>query len=295
MKNSLKEQLVILLMTTLTFACSGDKTFNDYARAGDTIAVAAGWKQNFNKENITITITPSIGSIITILPGDPAIRASLNFYADPLSSAIVSRETGLDLSTYARLYEGVITANYTKDDKDWYESTVFIDLPPTLPTGTTQIEVTNSQGASVIAMVEIIDGVGSPSTLTAQNNTNLTPAMLDALTRVEHYTVDVTGTTLPYAVELTLMHDPDQSSGGTGVPYAINPLGYKKNLIWNDDGVTMKVILTPANTTRLMDHFNDYKFYVAGNVQNLVVSSVNAYDLNGNVVAGVSSTSTLGR
>lgn len=295
MKKILKTQFAILIMAIFISACSGDKTFNDYARAGDTVAVAAGWKQNFNKENITVTITPSIGSVITILPGDPAIRASINFYADPLSSAIVSRETGIDFSKYAITYEGTITANFTKNDKDWYQTSVFIDLPTSLPVGATQIEITNPQGLSVISMVEIIDGIGTPSTFTAQNNTNLSTDMLDALTRVEHYNVSFSAATLPYAIEVTLLHDPDVDAGGIGKGFAVNPLGYKKNLIWKDDGTNMKVILTPTNSAKPMDNMNDFKFYVAGNVQNMAITSVSAFDINGNVVSGVTATSTLGR
>ena len=71
--------------------------------------------------------------------------------------------------------------------------------------------------------------------------------------------------------------------------------GYKKNLIWTDDGTTMKVILTPTNSTKPMDNFNDFKFYVAGNVQNLVVSSVQAYDANGVDVVDVLASAVLGR
>ena len=57
----------------------------------------------------------------------------------------------------------------------------------------------------------------------------------------------------------------------------------------------MKVILTPTNSAKPMDNFNDFKFYVAGNVRNLVISSVNAYDAAGNAVSGVSATTVLGR
>ena len=296
MKTIFNKSFIIAMLALLISACSGDKTFNDYARAGDTVAVAAGWKQNFNKENITVTITPSVGSVITILPGDPAIRASINFYADPLSSGIVSRETGIEFSKYALTYESTITSNYTKKDKDWYQTSVFIDLPATLPVGATQIEITNPQGLSVTSMVEIIDGIGAPSTFTAQNNTNLSTDMLDALTRVEHYSINFSAIDLlPYAIEITLQHDPDVDSGGIGKALAVNPLGYKKNLVWKDDGINMKVILMPTNDAKPMDNINDFKFYVAGNVKNLAISTVKAFDINGNFVTGISATSILGR
>ena len=225
MKSILNKISFVILIALLMSACSGDKTFNDYARAGDTVAVAAGWKQNFNKENITVTITPSIGSVITIPPSDPAIRAAINFYADPLASAIVSRETGIEFTTYALTYGSTITSNFTKNDKDWYQTSVFIDLPASLPVGSTQIEITNPQGQSVTSIVEIIDGIGSPSTFTAQNNTDLNTNMLDALTRLEHYSISFSGVDLPYAIEVTLLHDPDVDAGGIGKGLAVNPIG----------------------------------------------------------------------
>ena len=295
MSDIFKKTLLMSMLSVIISACSGDKTFNDYARAGDTVAVAAGWKQNFNKENITVTITPSSGSDVIIVPGDAAIRASINFYHDPLSSAIVSRETGIDFSSFAQTYESVITSNFTSDDKDWYTKTIFIDLPPSLPTGITQIVVSNAVGASVTSIVDIVDGIGSPSTFTSQSSTNLSPAMFDALSRVVHYSVDFTASVLPYAIELTLTHDPDLASGGSGNAYVANPLGYKKNLFWSDDGITMKVILMPTNSLKPMDHINDFKFYVAGGLQNLAVSSVSGFDANGDAVSGVSSTVILGR
>ena len=61
MKNKLNRNFAILIMTTFIIACSGDKTFNDYARAGDTVAVAGGHQPNFNLNNISIEIRPGGG------------------------------------------------------------------------------------------------------------------------------------------------------------------------------------------------------------------------------------------
>ena len=47
---------ILLLLVT---GCAGNKPFNDIARAGDTIAIGAGWKHQFSKEQLTVTITPS--------------------------------------------------------------------------------------------------------------------------------------------------------------------------------------------------------------------------------------------
>ncbi|MFN2310416.1 MAG: hypothetical protein ABR553_12055, partial [Gammaproteobacteria bacterium] len=82
--------------------CAGTKTFHDYARAGDTVAVAAGWKHYFVRDNMTVTFTPSVGAPVSYLPSDLRIRTAINFYPDPLASAIVSRETGQDITPSAR-------------------------------------------------------------------------------------------------------------------------------------------------------------------------------------------------
>ena len=136
MITQLTRQLTILLLITFIYACGGSKTFNDYARAGDTVAVAGGYQPNFNINNISIDITQGVryNLIYSYPQGDPAIRASVNLYPDPLSGLIVSRETGIVLTPFADIYEDVITANFTNNDKDWYQTTVFVDLPASLPT-----------------------------------------------------------------------------------------------------------------------------------------------------------------
>lgn len=296
MKSILDRQLTLLILTVLISSCGGDKTFNDYARAGDTVAIAGGYQPNFNLDNISIDIiqnngTPS-GILVEIIPqGDPAIRASVNLYPDPLSSLIVSRETGIEMTPYANIYENQVTWNFTAGDKDWYQTTVFVDLPPTLVTGIHRIKVKNSLGESFQSNVEIIEGTGSPSSLTAASNTNLSPEMIAGISRLPHYTVNFTGTTIPYAIELTLTHDPDSTAGGSGKTFAVNPIGYKKNLSWNDDGTTLKAILSPS-TNETPDSIIDYKFYVTGGINNLTVTSVESFDINGNSVFGVNAVTT---
>ena len=53
----------------------------------------------------------------------------------------------------------------------------------------------------------------------------------------------------------------------------------------------MKVILTPTTSTT-PDNILDYKFYVTGAITNLIVSSVAAYDLNGDSVVNVQASTT---
>lgn len=287
-----KRLSIICLLALTLAACGGSKTFNDYARAGDTVAVAGGWQQNFNRDNISVTIKQGPSNIVATIPqGNPAIRASINLYPDPLSSIIVSRETGVEFTPYANTYQQTISSNFTGGDKDWYQTTVFVDLPTSLSTGVHQVIVQNSQGQSFSSRVEIIDGIGSPSTFSA-SGADLSPDHLAGISRLPHFTVDFTGTTIPRAIELTLSHDPDSTVGGTGKAYAVNPIGYKKNLTWTDDGTQMKVILMPTTNTT-PDNILDYKFYVTGAINNLIVSSVAAYDLNGDSVVNVGATTTL--
>ena len=294
MKNILNRKLTLLTLALAVFisACGGDKTFTDYARAGDTVAVAGGHQPNFNLNNISVDIiqdngTPQ-GILVGSIPqGDPAIRASVNLYPDPLSGLIVSRETGIEMTPFADTYWQQITANFTAGDKDWYQTTVFVDLPPTLAADLVhRIIVKNSLGESFESKVEIIPGTGSPSTFTAAFGTNLSPEMIAGISRLPHYTIDITGTPVPHAIELTLTHDSDSTAGGTGKAYAVNPIGYKKNLSWSDDGNSMKVILTPTTSTTF-DNIIDYKFYVTGGISNLAISSVSAFDINGDSVTGV--------
>ena len=110
--------------------------------------------------------------------------------------------------------------------------------------------------------------------------------MISSLGRVPHYTINLQSTQVPYAIELSLTHDPDSATGGTGKAFAVNPIGYQKNLAWSDDGSNMKVIITPAHDNSIKDTV-DFKFYVAGGLSNLAVQSVKGYDANGNEILDI--------
>jgi hypothetical protein len=265
--------------------CVGARTFHEVARAGDTVAVAAGWKHNFSRDNITVTITPSSGSPIVYPPNDPAVRAAVNLYPDPLSSLLVSPQIGQDLTPSARTYASVISNNYTNHDSDWWQTTVFVDLPDSLPSGTATISITNPQGESVSPTVDIVDGVGQPNSFDATTGP-INGSQLASMERVGNYVVRFAGSTIPYAIQVEIVHDPDKAHGGTGVAYVINPRGDIKNVTWSDTGSNLRVILIPAHGVVLSDML-DYKFYVTGGVNNLNVLSVKAVDVDGNPVSGV--------
>lgn len=285
MAKQLARFFIVGLMVLALGACVGARTFHEYARAGDTVAVATGWQKNFSRNNITVTITPSAGVPIVYAPNDPAVRAVVNLYPDPVSSLIVSTETGQDLTPYAQTYGSMVTGNLTKGEKDWYQSTVFIDLPATLPTGTTTIAISNNVGDSTSSTVDIVPGVGSPNTFYTSFGP-LNSNQLASMERVAHYTISFSATTIPYAIQVDLSHSPDVDHGGTGRAYVVNPRGDLKNISWSDTGTSTRIIIMPAKGQALST-IKDYKFYVAGGVANLALVGVKAVDINGVPVAGV--------
>jgi len=283
-KNKLLSLLILSIITLLT-GCSGVQTFQSSLRAGDTAAVAAGWKHNFSRDNITVIITPSIGPPITYLPGNLAVRGVVNMYPDPLSSMVVSEATDQDITPFARTY-AFGTSFFTSGDKDWWQTTVFIDLPNTLPTGLANIEVINTQGDSVASTVNIIEGVGQTEVFDVDQNGPLTDAQFSALERIEHFVVSFSGAEIPHAIQVDFTHDPDVDNSGVGRAYVTNPRGDLKNIMWNDNGINLQVLLTPTQLQSVSD-MQDFKFYVSGGITNLLMNNIVAVDINGNSVAGI--------
>lgn len=281
-----KNSLFILSICMLLAGCSGMQTFSASARAGDTTIVAAGWKKNFSRDEITVTITPSSGAPFVYLPGDPAIRAVVNLYPDPLSSLIVSDRSDQDITTSAQIYSYLITFN-ADGDRDWWETTVYLDLPDTLPPGEALITIENMQGDSVSSSINIVDGPGQSDEFLTKTNGALRPEQLVSLERVSHYEVTISASIVPYAVELRLSHNPDNLNGGVGQAHVINPRGDIKNVSWNGDGHSLRVLLTPVNSMQL-DDVMDFKFYVAGGIEGLIVDDVIAVSETGSLLSGVS-------
>lgn len=276
--------MLVVLVAALT-GCAGTKTFSETARAGDTVALAAGWKHRFTRDNITVTITPSSGGAIVYGPNDPAVRVIVNFYPDPVSSIMVSRQTDQDLTQGARTYAQTLS-EFTGTGADWWQTTVFLDLPVSLPTGTANIRIDNPQGESVRAALDIVSGVGTPAQLASNPGGPLNVYQLASLERVPHKTVNFSGATIPYAIEVALAHDPDVDHGGVGRAGIINPRGEIKNLQWRGTGSALHVIMMPAGQSPL-SNLVDFKFFVAGGIANLAVVDVHAYDIDGNPVPGI--------
>jgi hypothetical protein len=287
---------VVLATVVLAAAgCAGTVPLNSAYRAGDTVELAAGWQQNFDRSELTVTITGSDGVPVVYQPGDPAIRAIINVYPDPLSYLVVGSRTGLNTGyNYGSTYGAVIN-DLTTSDPDWWQTSVLVDLPSSLPVGTANVMLQSASGASYGPIpVNIIAGQGSPSTFAAQLLGPMTPVQLQSVERAPKYTISFSGgSTLPAALQIQLTHNPASSAGGVGTPFVVNPRGEMKNVSWTDDGTNLRVImLTSGDGTSKDPDLSNYgwkyfKFYVTGGITNLVVTSVKAYDSSGNPIAGV--------
>lgn len=289
---------ILLAMALLGIAgCAGTAPLNSTYRAGDTIVLGAGWRQNFDRSSLTVTITGSDGVPIVYQPGNPAIRAIIDLYPDPLSYLVVGTRTGLN-TNYGSTYGSTINSLYTNWDPDWWQTSVFLDLPSTLPPGTANVTLQSTSGETYGPVpVEIVAGQGSPSSFSAQNLGSMSPTQLQSMERAPKYTVRFSGgTTLPAALQIDLTHDPASSVGGIGTPFVVNPRGEMKNISWTDDGTHLRAILLTSGDGTTKDSYlpsykwKYFKFFVTGGITNLLVTNVRAYDSAGNQISGVTAT-----
>lgn len=116
------------------------------------------------------------------------------------------------------------------------------------------------------------------------------PNALQQMERSKNFTVTFqtpknpdTSDIMPHSLQAVFTH-----TAGVGVSMVINPRGDLKNVIWSDDGTNLKVMVTPPDGKTLINAI-DLKFYVAGGITSfaLVPSSLKAYDINGQLMAGV--------
>lgn len=289
----MNKSLFVVFISLIITSCGGLNTFHEYARAGDTVAVPVGMQTNFSKDNITVTITPSTGADIVLAATDPTIRGIMNLYPDPVSNMLVSRAINENTTPNAQIFADSLLLS-SSFNKDWFQTTVFLDLPASLPVGTTTVEINNGLGDTHSVSLEIIAGTGSANTFNSDFNGGLllSADMMDSLSRASHNIITLDSATIPHAVELTFTHDPDSTAGGSGKAFVVNPLGYLKNISWSDDGTTMKIIIMQSKDG-IIDDMTDYKFYITGTTTNLALVSTAGYDINGDSVVGVSTTITV--
>lgn len=287
--------LMLLPLMGALAGCAGINTFHEVARAGDTVAVASGWKHGFSRDTVRATITPASGSPIVYQPGNGSIRGVINLYPDPLASSIVSVATGQDITPFATIYGSLIGPSFTNNDKDWWQTTVFVDLPATLPVGLASIYLENVNDPNEFwsANVDIVAGDGRANLFDTEIAGPIGSDQMASLERVGHYTISFDGPTIPYSMQITLTHSPDVDHGGVGRAYVVNPRGDVKSVAWADDGFTTKVILTPSKEAQI-DNMPDFKFYIAGGIVDLSQQpTVQAYDISGSPITGVTATIAL--
>lgn len=285
---------VVIAMILFGQGCTGVQTFPLAARAGDTISLAVGWNKKLSRDQLTITITPSSGIPVVYAPGDPAVHALVNLYPDPLSRLIVERETGTSSDAgffYGSLMENEITHN----NKDFSQKLLIMDLPSFLAEGPAIISFSSTGGETIQPItIEVLPGVGSPHNFQIQES--YTPFLIGQINlaeRAPHMAVAFSGPVIPYAIHAHLTHDPDAQNGGVGTPYVVTPRGNDiKSTYWSDDGSNLQVIVMPSNSTKPMSNFVNFKFAVAGGLQNLQIApgGIKAYDVNGNEITGVTAT-----
>jgi hypothetical protein len=293
--------IFLVLLVAVLAGCSGTRTFHDYARAGDTVAIGAGWKHHMQRDNIQVTITDA-GSPPTVTvysPGAPAVRGSINFYPDPISSLVISDRIGQHVTPSSLQYANLINQQSTNYDRDWWETVIFVDLPDSMALGDATIDIVDlnspasETASSVVTIVPDDTGTGAGGTANLFSAKlppfvfNMVDSHFRSMERVEHYTVSFSGPTVPHAIQIDLLHDQDQAHGGTGgVPYVVNPTGHIKNVSWaptGTSGTATRVIMTPAEYGEKLT-MNDFKFYIAGGVKNLSLGSIEAFDINGDLI-----------
>ncbi|MCK5003006.1 MAG: hypothetical protein KAS57_08270 [Gammaproteobacteria bacterium] len=286
-----------LLLMNLT-GCAGYQTFNHIARSNDTVTAAAGRMQTFTRENLRVTITDADGTETVYAPGNTNIRAVINLYPDPLSNIISARETRVSDPAVWVSNADLINVSYTDGDNDWWQTSVFINLPDNMAIDHADIimESIDPSTAEVLetatAIVQIVSGVGAPHPFSAKwpwgASFNLTSSDLKALERSSHYQIDFSGSEIPTALSLEITHT-------AGAAFVVNPSSEKKNIHWTDDGTTAKVLIMPTKPTGFSS-LHDLKLYVTGlGVEDVAVSNLQAFDQNGNEIFTVSANTPIRR
>ena len=308
--------ILFLLAITVITGCTGTRGFSEYARAGDTISIGAGWAHHMQRGNIEVVITDNAGTETTYTPGQPGyekVRGSINFYPDPVSGMVLADRLDADITPAARTYAQLINSESTDQDRDWWETVIFVDLPDPMALGDATIQINDivsPQSESVTSTVTIVPdetGIGTGgtrSTFAARLNEvapeyrfTVEDSHFQAMERVDHYVVSVSAATVPHAIQVELTHNPDAAHGGTGTPYVINPTGHIKNLSWAQTGISgtdLRVIIMPTSDGEITT-VKDFKFYVAGGIGGLSIVDqdtndpdldVLAFDSDGAPIAG---------
>lgn len=294
----------VLLSAVIVSGCAGIEAYPRLSRAGDTVVLAVDRQTVISKRDVTIRITDSNGYQQNIPGTDPAVRAWINVYPDPLSKLVVGRETGQNLQVGAKSW-GVAAEFESDASKNWFDSFLFLDLPQDVAVGPLTIDVLVGE-VSILPQVitmNIIPGdvvpeeTGGPNPFKTYEYGNLTADQLLIMERAEHYTVSFSGDVVPTAIQVDIDHAPDKHNGGVGQIYVVQPRTDLNAISWTDNGTSLRVIITPSwhksaedqsailDNDRVMNWFN---FYIAGGVTGLQTPVISAYDENGALLTGTS-------
>lgn len=248
-----------------------------------------GYLKNFSRDNTTVTITHATDFPVTYQPGDSGIRGIINLYPDPVSYLTVGTETNRreEAFKFGGDYGSIINDFFTNEDKDWWQTVAFIDIPFWLSSGEATITLTNSAGDTVSTLTEIESGSGTRDLFNIPVLGAISEIQIESLSRSPHVEVSFSSTIIPHAIEVRLSHNPDMDNGGTGRLHIVNTRGDIKNILWSDNGTQLKVILMPVGNKEFT-HINDFKFYIAGEIQNVVELNTLAFNSNGAPLTGVS-------
>ena len=280
--------LLLLVMQLLAglAGCAGTQTFTTAARAGETDALSVGWL-NLKRQNLTITITPATGTPVTYLPNDPAVRAVINLYPNPSSGLVVGTQTQQNLGNNDAGVGNNINSSVTNMDREWWQSTILLDLPTTLAAGTATISIADSAGTAISPIaVSVLPGTassnlfniyapwGGGATTFSLLSAGYYPKALRTMETTARYEVafnsylDVNGNeVVPHSIQAEFTH-----TSGVGKPWVVNARGDIKNIIWSDNGTNLKVMVTPTKGTTL-GYLVHQKFYVAGGITALTLST----------------------
>lgn len=291
--------MYVLSIVFLATGCSGVKTFTTAARSGETVVLAMGWQQHLKRANMTVTIIDSSGAKTVYMPGDSHVRGIVNLYPDPVSRAVVGHATGQQLGSRGDDLGIWVEEFVTMGDPDWWQTSMLLDLPQPMASGSASLVFSDSTGISLNSMaIEILPGVSNSNLFDIYYPWGGTTAFISdfsqaigAMERAENVMVsfstyqDVNGNdVVPYSIQVEFSHTPD-----VGKAWVVNPRGDLKSIVWSDDGANLKVMITPANGKKL-DAIVKEKFYISGGITGLSPPTVKAYDINGNRLSGITAT-----
>jgi hypothetical protein len=291
-----------LFLVLLLAGCAGQQAFTPAARPGETILLAAGWQQRLTRNNLMVMITAQNGEITTYNPGDPRVRTVIQSYPDPVSKLVVSDRAKVTYPasgytpnggvTYNDLSPdfGGYTRNMTGQENDWSNTAVLIDLPIDLSPGAATIKLLLN-GVSIVKppidldVLPVVDA--AERNHLSMSNASGASGLIRAIERAPHFVVRFVGPdgVIPYSMQA----DFGRTLAPTGNAWVTHGRGDIQNIMWSDNGATIRTLLMPTNGVTV-DRLSDFKFYVTGAVTSLTVDSVLAYDVSGNLLPGFSAT-----